>query len=103
LDLAKVIRSELQKLTDAQRAVSMQAYMKSAMPMLGVARPQQIVLFNRVFAAQPLTTARTWQAMCTKIWRGSQYREERYAAIDLTGFRPYRKFQTLDTPPCTKR
>src|SRR5262249_47545423 len=33
------------------------------------------------------------------LWRDATYREERYAAIELSGHRYYREFQTLDALP----
>ena len=33
------------------------------------------------------------------IWRGARFREERYAAIELTGVRAARGFQTIDALP----
>jgi len=77
----------------------MQAYMKSAMPYFGIQTPELRGICTRVFAAHPIETAANWQATCLHIWRDAQFREERYAAIGLTGFRLYRPFQTLEALP----
>jgi len=47
--------------------------------------------------AHPIETAAAWQATCLQIWREAEFREARYAAIGLTGFRLYRPFQRLNT------
>jgi 3-methyladenine DNA glycosylase AlkD len=54
---------------------------------------------KRLFEAYAIQTAAAWRKTCLRIWRGAKYREERYAAIGLTGHPLYRPFQTLDTLP----
>jgi 3-methyladenine DNA glycosylase AlkD len=49
---------------------------------------------RKVFVARTLPDAETWTATALTLWREAEYREERYAAIDLTGHRTYRAFQT---------
>jgi 3-methyladenine DNA glycosylase AlkD len=75
----------------------MQAYMKSAMPYLGIQTPELRVICTRLFAAHPIETSVAWRSACLRIWREARFREERYAAIGLTGFRLYGSFQTLET------
>jgi len=61
----------------------MQAYMKSAMPYRGIATPLRRELTASAVRAHPLPdTASLADAMRT-LWRGAQYREERYAALEL--------------------
>ena len=73
--------------------------MKSAMPFRGVPAPAQRALYRGVFAAHPLPDAATWRATALALWRGASFREERYAAIELTGAKAYRAFQSLDALP----
>jgi 3-methyladenine DNA glycosylase AlkD len=40
-----------------------------------------------------------WQATVLALWRSARFREERYAAIALTGERAYDRFQTIATLP----
>lgn len=94
-----LLRTELSLAGDPQKTAAMQAYMKSAMPYWGVQTAVQRNIARRLFAAYRLETAADWRATCLKIWRAAEYREERYAAIDLTGFKYYREWQTLDTLP----
>jgi len=77
----------------------MQAYMKSAMPYFGIQAPELRAICKRLFKAHPIDTAGDWRDTCLRIWREARFREERYAAIELTGVRLYCPFQTLDTLP----
>ena len=49
-----------------------------------------------VFAGLRYADSAAWQRDVLDIWRGAEFREERYAAIELTGIRAARPFQTLD-------
>jgi 3-methyladenine DNA glycosylase AlkD len=98
-DLRALLRTELAQAGDPKKTAAMQAYMKSAMPYRGVQTAAQRAITRRLFTAHRLETAAEWRATCLKIWRAAEYREERYAAIDLTGFKYYREWQTLETLP----
>jgi 3-methyladenine DNA glycosylase AlkD len=92
--LLATLRTVLARVADPAKAPAMQRYMKSAMPYLGVATPQLRVVCKAVFAAHPLPTAAAWQRDVLAVWRGARHREERYAAITLSGDRRARPFQT---------
>ncbi|KXC06098.1 DNA alkylation repair protein [Microbacterium hominis] len=85
-ELADAIRADLRLSADPSRAAGQQAYMKSAMPFLGV----------RVPAARPLAHARArgirdgvvLQETALTLLDGAQFREERYAALALLALRP---------------
>ena len=77
----------------------MQAYMKSRMPYLGVQTPQLRKSVKAVFAGHPLSSFAEWRDTILEIWRHAKYREERYAAIALVGYGPYRAFRTLEALP----
>jgi 3-methyladenine DNA glycosylase AlkD len=94
-----VLRAELERARNPEKAAAMQAYMKSAMPYFGIQTPQLRAICKRLFEAHPIQTAAAWRKTCLGIWRGAKYREERYAAIGLTEHRLYEPFQTLDTLP----
>src|SRR5688500_13965007 len=90
------LRAALREIADPARAPAMQAYMKSGMPYHGVpAQPLQ-ALCKRLFADVDLPSADVWQREVLAIWRNAEYREERYAAINLSGLRRASPFQTLD-------
>jgi 3-methyladenine DNA glycosylase AlkD len=77
----------------------MQQYMKSAMPYRGVAAPTLRAVTRSVFAAYPLDTFEAWKETVLTLWDGAQFREERYAAEELVGFRAYKRFRTLEALP----
>jgi len=91
--LAK-LRKALKQAGDPSRAPAMQAYMKSAMPYYGVPTPVLRALCKAAFADVQFATAEEWQSQVLTIWRGARFREERYAAIGLTGQKQFQPFQT---------
>lgn len=77
----------------------MQAYMKSAMPYLGVPNTPRTAISKALFQDNSWPDSGAWQADVLGIWRNARFREERYCAIDLTGVRGARAFQTMDALP----
>jgi 3-methyladenine DNA glycosylase AlkD len=73
--------------------------MKSAMPFHGVDTKTLRAICRAVFAAHPVPDAAAWRKDVLALWRGARFREERYAAIGLTGDRRARPFQTMDALP----
>lgn len=73
--------------------------MKSAMPFHGVGVLQLRAACREVFAAYPFADAESWRADVLDLWHRAEYREERHAAIVLSGHRKARDFQTLDALP----
>jgi 3-methyladenine DNA glycosylase AlkD len=93
--LAERLRARLAALADPVRAPQMQRYMKSAMPYLGVATVPRRVVCKAVFAGLSWPDGMAWAADVHALWRDAVYREERYCAIELTGLRAARRFQTM--------
>jgi 3-methyladenine DNA glycosylase AlkD len=91
--LVKAVRTGLAELADPVKAAEMRAYMKSAMPFRGVAKPARSVLLKRVLADRILPDRVTYSATVLTLWREAEFREERYAALDLSGYREYRRWQ----------
>ena len=73
----------------------MQAYMKSTMPYHGVSAVPLRAICKRVFQDLDFANDEHWQREVLGIWRGAKYREERYAAIELSGHRRSKNFQTM--------
>ena len=96
MSLAQALREKLNEAADPARAPGMQAYMKSAMPYLGVAAVPLRRVCKAAFVDLAWPDGAAWQAAVLAIWRGAAYREERYAAIELTGVRAARAFQRMD-------
>ena len=97
--LIEAIRRALRRRADPDKAGPMQAYMKSAMPYLGVQTPALRAACREVFAQTSLDSLAAWQDTVFALWRSARHREERYAAIELTGYRRYRQFQTMQVLP----
>lgn len=75
------IRGELRECADPSRAPGQQAYMKSAMPFLGVRVPAVRALVRRLAKAE--TDPAALQEAALALWREDAFREERYAALAL--------------------
>lgn len=80
---------------DPGRAARQQAYMKSAMPYRGLTSPLLRTAIRPVLddPALQLATREEWEATVRMLWDGATHREERYAAIAVTGHRHYRPWQ----------
>lgn len=87
-DLAARIRGALREEADPSRAEGQRAYMKSAMPFLGVRTPD-VRRVARAIAAETSETAELLD-LALELWDDAAYREERYAALGVLGMRPLR-------------
>jgi 3-methyladenine DNA glycosylase AlkD len=96
VELQRELRGALLHAQDANKAVAMKAYMKSSMPFFGIQKDELRVICKRVFDAKQLHSAAEWRKACLHVWREAEYREERYAAIELTGHKLYCEYQSLD-------
>jgi len=77
--IVEAARAGLAARADPVAAPGMQAYMKSAMPFLGVAAPARAALLREL---QPLLADRAAvRAAAEALWDGAQAREERYVAM----------------------
>ncbi len=97
--LIEAVRSGLGAVADPVKAPQMQAYMKSAMPYLGVPSPVAKRVFAAVFAAHHLDTFEAWRDTLLALWREATHREERYAALALASRRPYAQYVTRAALP----
>ena len=86
-DVLAAIRASLRSLRDPVRGAAAQAYLKSSMPSLGVRVPEVRRIARTAAANHPFGSAVELRATVLDLWRGAEFREERYAAIDLTGLR----------------
>ena len=86
-ELVSAIRSRLLQAADPVRAAGAQAYLKSEMPSLGVRVPEVRRIVKAAAKELPPGSLQELQSTVLELWRGAGCREERYAAIDLTGLR----------------
>lgn len=90
--LATHIRTALRDAADPALAAGQQAYMKSAMPFLGVRVPAVRALVRRIAGSttdDPVDAA-VLQDAALQLWREAGHREERYAALALMALPPLR-------------
>jgi 3-methyladenine DNA glycosylase AlkD len=83
--LVAAVRAALRSVPDPERARGMQAYLKTSEPCLGLRLPEVRRLTRAAAATDPPATAAEVGQAAGALWRGAAYREERYAAIALTG------------------
>ncbi len=98
-DLIREMRLALAENGDSEKAVVMRAYTKSEMPYRGVQTPIRRKLIRAIFRDHPISEQSDWRDAVLKLWRDAEYREERYAALELAGARQYVDFRTFDTLP----
>ncbi|MEV0620388.1 DNA alkylation repair protein [Nonomuraea sp. NPDC050404] len=99
MSLGKAVRLALQEAAEPGKSETMRAYMKSDMPFLGVQAVPRRAALRKVFSEHRLDTAPEWRRAVLTLWREAEYREERYAAVELSGHHFYREYQTLYTVP----
>lgn len=97
--LVQAARKALRDVADPAKAPIMQAYMKSAIPYLGIQATPLRKVARAVFSAHKIESFPEWRDTVLELWRGARYREERYIAIELAGRSTYRKFRTMDALP----
>ena len=88
MDVEGEIRRELRAAADPARAPGQQAYMKSAMPFLGVRVPEVRRIARA--AGRPLQDPASIRDAAQRLWETAEFREEWYAAMALLGLRPVR-------------
>ncbi len=81
--IAAAARAALAARTDPDAAAAMQAYMKSAMPFRGVAKPARERLLRELVGDHPVPDAPALLAAVRDLWDHAAYREERYLALAL--------------------
>ncbi|MCX2748627.1 DNA alkylation repair protein [Arthrobacter sp. MI7-26] len=86
-----VIRERLRAEADPERAKAAQTYMKSAMPSLGVRVPVVRRMVLTTAKELPFVSPAELRHDVRLLWREATWREERYAAIDLTSLKSVSK------------
>jgi 3-methyladenine DNA glycosylase AlkD len=97
--LGRRVRTALAAVAEPSRAEGARAYMKSAMPFLGVAAADLRRACRALFATLAFPSAAAWRSAVLDLWRGARFREEWYAAIELSGVRQAAAFQDLAALP----
>ncbi|HEV8605883.1 MAG TPA: DNA alkylation repair protein [Tepidisphaeraceae bacterium] len=97
--LINSLRKQLKAAANPAKAPAMQAYMKSAMPYLGVSSVPLRAICKTTFTDFPLTTFDEFRDTLLILWRDAKFREERYAAIEFSGHKSYEQFQIVRLVP----
>jgi 3-methyladenine DNA glycosylase AlkD len=77
----------------------MQAYMKSALPFLGIPAPERRRIVAAVVKARPLADVQTLAATMLALWQGATFREERYVASELARLPAHARLLSLSLLP----
>lgn len=88
------LRQALQAAADPRKAPTMQAYMKSSMPYHGVPAPLLLQVCRQAFLDLRFSSPAQWQKTVLDLWRPARFREERHAALYLTGDARAAPYQT---------
>jgi 3-methyladenine DNA glycosylase AlkD len=94
--LVAAVRTRLSDAADPERAPTMQAYMKSALPYYGVPMPRVRAISRAVYADHLLTSRADWERAVRTLYDEASHREERYAALALVAHRRYRTYHSPD-------
>ena len=92
--LVGAVRAGLDARADRARAEGMRAYLKSALPCLGVYSAGMKEVARESLAAHPLDGVDDWRDTVLALWREATYREERHLAIALARDRRFREHRT---------
>ncbi len=92
-------RAALRAAADPERAPQIQAYMKSAMPYLGVRVPDVRRLTRGIAERHPIASRTELERMVHELWDEAEHREERYAATALLDTRAARALRSPDLLP----
>ena len=96
--MVEAVRMALAGCADPEKAVAMQAYMKSQMPFLGIQKASRTRALRPVLAGSDFDHDSLVEA-ATALWDGAEYREERYAALALLRVPRYRRMLTAADEP----
>lgn len=92
-ELLGAIRSTLAAHSDPERAPAMQAYMKSELPYLGIAKPRLRMLLRAPLNDIRLDSRTQWETAIRRLWDEATHREQWYAALGLARHRYYRQWR----------
>ncbi|SDC16141.1 DNA alkylation repair protein [Actinokineospora iranica] len=98
-ELAEAARRGLAEVADPAKAQEMRRYMKSDMPFRGVPKPARAALMRDLVAEHAVADRGQWLDTVTGLWRGAEFREERYVALDLLGHKRYAHWVAVDLVP----
>ena len=84
---------------DPERAAQQQAYMKSALPFVGIGAPALEALLRPLLVEHRFVDRGSWEAAVLELWDDATHREEWYAALALVRHPAYRPWMDPDLLP----
>jgi 3-methyladenine DNA glycosylase AlkD len=101
VEAARVLASAaLADVANAEKAVGMQAYMKTDMPFYGVQTPARVPILRRLVAEFPPTDRDEYEVLVLGLW-DLPHREEKYLALGVA--QHYRSFVDTASLPLYRR
>ena len=102
--LIEALRAKLAAGADPHRAAGQQAYMKSALPYLGLTSPTLRAALRPVLGdpAYRIATRPEWEATVRALWDEATYREHWYAALEVLRHRQYQPWRDLELLPLVR-
>jgi 3-methyladenine DNA glycosylase AlkD len=97
--LIRDLRRTFKAMACPEHAAAAQRYMKSEMPHYGIRAQPLRKACKEVFERHPLESFEAWRDAVLALYRGAKHREERYAAIELTGLKRDAHHRTLKALP----
>ena len=83
----------LSTIADPDRAPQMQAYMRSTMPFRGITAKDRRTAIRSVLNGFEFKSEGQWRDTVLQMWRRAEFREDRYAVLDLLDHKISRPFQ----------
>lgn len=102
-DLLAAIRRELHARPDPRRAAQAAAYMKVALPFIGLSVPDVRRIARSCFHAHPLTTFAAYGQFLAQGFLRATHQEERYAVLAVAGERRCLPYQNARVMPLYRR
>ncbi len=93
------VRAALVGAGDPGRAAQQQAYMKSALPYVGLTAPELRALLKPLLVEHRFVDRASWEAAVLELWEDATHREEWYAAVALLRHPAYRAWTDPDLLP----
>lgn len=93
------VRAALAGEGDPVRAAQQRAYMKSAMPYVGLSAPELTALLKPILAEERFIDRAQWEHAVLELWDEATHREELYAALALVRHPTYRQWLDPDLLP----
>lgn len=97
------VRAALRAHARPDKAEGMRAYLKSALPCLGVQVPVARTLAKTLFLATPCDDLASLSTLVEQLWFAAEFREERFVALNILRLKPHRPLLTAKATPLLEK